>query len=65
MMRAYLLVRRLFLRLFVVKDKLYSGINNILNWTQFPDAASYHMEFNLPNPIFSEQNVSTLQFTMQ
>jgi len=46
-------------------DKLYGGETNFLIWTQFPDAASYQMEFNLPSPYFSEQNVSVPQFTKQ
>jgi len=47
------------------KDKLYGGRSNYLIWTQFPDAASYQMEFNLPNPVFAENNVSVPQFTKQ
>jgi len=46
-------------------DKLYGGESNFLIWTQFPDASSYQMEFNLPNPVFAENNVSTPQFTKQ
>jgi len=46
-------------------DKLYGGENNFLIWTQFPDAASYQMEFNLPNPLFAEQNSSIPQFIKQ
>jgi len=46
-------------------DKLYSGKDNFLIWTQYPNAASYQMEFNLPNPVFSEQNASVPQFTKQ
>jgi len=47
------------------EDKLYGGKDNFLIWTQFPEAASYMMEFNLPSPVFAEQNVSTPQFTKQ
>jgi len=47
------------------EDKLYGGKDNFLIWTQFPDAASYQMEFNLPSPDFSEQNASVPQFTKQ
>jgi len=47
------------------EDKLYGGKDNFLIWRQFPDAASYQMEFNLPSPVFAEQNVSTPQFTKQ
>jgi hypothetical protein len=49
----------------VDEDKLYGGENNFLIWTQFPNAVSYQMEFNLPTPDFSEQNASTPQFTKQ
>jgi len=47
------------------EDKLYGGKDNFLIWTQFPDAASYQMEFNLPTPDFAENNVSVPQFTKQ
>jgi len=47
------------------EDKLYGGKDNFLIWTQFPNAASYMMEFNLPSPVFAENNVSAPQFTKQ
>jgi len=47
------------------EDKLYGGKDNFLIWTQFPDATSYQMEFNLPTPDFAEQNASVPQFTKQ
>jgi len=47
------------------EDKLYGGKDNFLIWTQFPNAASYQMEFNLPTPDFAEQNTSVPQFTKQ
>jgi len=49
----------------VNNDKLYGGKNNLLIWTEHPDAESYMMEFNLPVPAFSEENVSTPEFTKQ
>jgi len=47
------------------EDKLYGGETNFLIWTQFPNAESYQMEFNLPSPDFAEQNTSVPQFTKQ
>jgi len=47
------------------EDKLYGGKNNFLIWTQFPDAASYQMEFNLPSPLFAEENVASAEFPKQ
>jgi len=47
------------------EDKLYCGETNFLIWTQFPDAASYQMEINLPSPDFAENNVSAPQFNKQ
>jgi len=46
-------------------DKLYGGENNFLVWTKYPEAATYMMELNLPNPVFSEENASTPEFLKQ
>jgi len=46
-------------------DKIYGGESNLLIWTEFPKAASYQMEFNLPSPVFAEENVASAEFPKQ
>jgi len=46
-------------------DQIYGGKDNLLMWTEFPDAKSYLMEFNLPAPIFSEENASSAEYPRQ
>jgi len=46
-------------------DKFYGGESNLLIWTEFPNAASYQMEFNLPSPLFAEANVASAEFPKQ
>lgn len=43
-------------------DKLYAGISNKFVWTAYPDAVSYKLEYNLPEPIFAEENVEQEEF---
>ncbi|MCU7833748.1 MAG: hypothetical protein KZQ83_00740 [gamma proteobacterium symbiont of Taylorina sp.] len=49
----------------VDNDKIYGGKSNLLIWTEFPGAKSYLLEFNLPVPKFSEDNVSRPEFEKQ
>ncbi|MCU7834820.1 MAG: FecR family protein [gamma proteobacterium symbiont of Taylorina sp.] len=46
-------------------DKLYGGETNLLIWKEYPNASSYQMEFNLPTPLFAEQNASRPQYQKQ
>jgi len=46
-------------------DKLYGGESNLLIWTEFPEAVSYQMEFNLPSPLFAKANVASPEFPKQ
>ncbi|MCU7833969.1 MAG: hypothetical protein KZQ83_01860 [gamma proteobacterium symbiont of Taylorina sp.] len=43
-------------------DKIYGGKNNLFIWTEYPDANSYLLEFNIPEPVFSEENPSSAEF---
>jgi len=44
---------------------LYGGVENTLGWTMYPDAASYLLEYNFPNPKFSEENPGVPEFLEQ
>jgi hypothetical protein len=43
----------------------YGGIENILAWTSYPDAAQYILEYNFPNPVFSEENSNVPEYIQQ
>jgi len=47
------------------KDKIYGGKDNFFIWTEYPEADSYMLELNIPEPVFSEQNASTTEFPDQ
>ncbi|MCU7833714.1 MAG: FecR family protein [gamma proteobacterium symbiont of Taylorina sp.] len=49
----------------VDNDILRGGKDNLLVWKEFPGASSYQMEFNLPTPVFSEENSSRPQYQKQ
>ncbi|MCU7834925.1 MAG: hypothetical protein KZQ83_06675 [gamma proteobacterium symbiont of Taylorina sp.] len=49
----------------VDNDILSGGENNLLVWKEYPGASSYQMEFNLPTPVFSEENASRPQYQKQ
>jgi len=44
-------------------DKIYGGKVNQLVWTSYPGAVSYLLEYNFPNPIFSDDNTKTAEFS--
>jgi len=44
---------------------LYSGTENILTWTAYPGAAGYIMEFNVPTPVFAEDNTTLIEYEQQ
>jgi len=46
-------------------DKIYGGEDNLFIWKEYPGASSYQIEFNLPTPVFSENNVSRPQYQKQ
>jgi len=46
-------------------DKLYGGKSNRLVWTAYPGAASYILEYNLPAPIFAEDNSNSIEYSIQ
>ncbi|MCU7836048.1 MAG: DUF1566 domain-containing protein [gamma proteobacterium symbiont of Taylorina sp.] len=46
-------------------DKLYGGKNNFFIWTEYPDADSYLLEFNIPGSAFSEENPASAEFQQQ
>jgi len=46
-------------------DKFYGGEDNMFIWTEFSGAKGYSLEFNVPQPIFSEENTSTPEFKEQ
>ncbi|MCU7833683.1 MAG: hypothetical protein KZQ83_00405 [gamma proteobacterium symbiont of Taylorina sp.] len=46
-------------------DKIYGGKNNFFIWTEYPNADSYLLEFNIPGSIFSEENPSSAEFQKQ
>lgn len=43
----------------------YGGIENMLAWTAYPGAYQYFLEYNFPNPIFSEDNPEAPEFIQQ
>jgi len=43
----------------------YGGIENILAWTAYPEASQYILEYNFPNPIFSEENPNVPEYLQQ
>ncbi|MCU7836752.1 MAG: FecR family protein [gamma proteobacterium symbiont of Taylorina sp.] len=46
-------------------DKIYGGKTNVFIWTEYPDADSYLLELNLPEPVFHEPNASSAEFPKQ
>jgi len=44
-------------------DKLYSGKNNKFVWTAYPNASSYKLEYNLPSPVFAQENSTQEEFS--
>jgi len=44
------------------KDKIYGGQQNLFVWTAYPGASGYILEYNLPNPTFSEDNPTAIEF---
>ncbi|MCU7834017.1 MAG: FecR family protein [gamma proteobacterium symbiont of Taylorina sp.] len=46
-------------------DKLYGGYDNLFIWTEYPDADSYLLEFNFPEPVFFEENPGSAEFQQQ
>jgi len=46
-------------------DAIYGGRNNLFSWIAYPGAEGYLIEYNFPAPAFSEQNVSTIEFSKQ
>jgi len=44
---------------------LYSDAENLLSWTIYPGADSYLIEYNLPTPVFAEDNTVTLEYQEQ
>jgi|GEM_PF-4316130 len=45
--------------------RIYGGKRNMLSWTAYPGAVSYLLEYNLPSPLFSEDNPSSYEFKNQ
>ncbi|MCU7837216.1 MAG: hypothetical protein KZQ83_18485 [gamma proteobacterium symbiont of Taylorina sp.] len=46
-------------------DKIYGGKNNFFIWTEFTDADSYLLEFNIPGAVFSEENPGSAEYQQQ
>ncbi|MCU7835431.1 MAG: FecR family protein [gamma proteobacterium symbiont of Taylorina sp.] len=46
-------------------DKLYGGYDNLFIWTEYLDADSYLLEFNIPEPVFFEENPGSAEFQQQ
>jgi len=44
---------------------LYGGVENTMGWTVYSDASSYLMEYNFPNPVFSEENPEVPEYLQQ
>jgi hypothetical protein len=44
---------------------LYGGVINTLMWLTHPDAPGYSIEYNVPQPVFSEDNTDTLEYSRQ
>jgi hypothetical protein len=44
---------------------LYGGELNNLMWMTYPDAPGYTLEYNVPQPVFSENNTDTLEYSEQ
>lgn len=42
--------------------KVYGGKVNTWAWTAYPGAASYLLEYNIPTPVFAENNTSTYEY---
>ncbi|MCU7833674.1 MAG: FecR family protein [gamma proteobacterium symbiont of Taylorina sp.] len=49
----------------VDNDILRGGKDNLLVWKEFPGASSYQMEFNLPAPVFAEENANRPEYQKQ
>jgi len=46
----------------IENDNVYGGQENLLVWTAYPGASGYLLEYNLPEPVFSETNSSSIEF---
>jgi|GEM_PF-2696853 len=44
---------------------IYGGVENLLSWTSYPGAAGYLLEYNMPIPEFSDENVGAVEFLTQ
>jgi len=46
-------------------DLIYGGRENTLAWMAYPNAAGYLLEYNFPQPVFSDENPATPEFKDQ
>jgi hypothetical protein len=42
-------------------DQIYGGKTNMLVWTKYPNASNYLLEYNLPSPVFAQENASNVE----
>ncbi len=46
-------------------DYIYANKENTFVWTEFSNASGYMIEYNLPTPVFAENNTTKIEYSLQ